>query len=147
MHSSEKENLDLCKNPNKSYSSARDTPSYEYEKIFALRRLNATLKEQLKFLANIKHCQEYDLRKLEKISHNVFSWSREDFLARRQLDNCIWVDVLILKSSLKCLEKQKAVADLKEVQKFVDLIFKAACKGQHEGNIMEDMLWRPLRYY
>ncbi|XP_075148358.1 uncharacterized protein LOC142222197 [Haematobia irritans] len=123
--------------------------SLDYIKRIAFEHLHKTLKDQLDFITNINHCQEYDLNEVETISHNIFSWSYEDFLERRQLENCVWADVVAIKSSQECLEKQKAKADMKELKRFIDLIFKVSynmCNGvSKNGEIMDEQLWKPLR--
>uniref|UniRef100_A0A1I8NGD1 Dynein regulatory complex protein 10 n=2 Tax=Musca domestica TaxID=7370 RepID=A0A1I8NGD1_MUSDO len=122
-----------------------ERPSFSHLKQLALKRLHQTIWEQLKFLTNIDYCQEYDLSDVEKISHNVFSWSHEDFLERRKLPNCIWVDVLLMESNPTCLEKQKVAADVREIEKFIDLIFEAAVETKKHESLKEEDLWKCLR--
>ncbi|XP_073826615.1 uncharacterized protein [Musca autumnalis] len=126
-------------NPKRIQELFDKRPSFAFVKDIALERLHQTISEQLEFLTNIDYCREYDLTEVEKISHNVFSWSKEDFLKRRQLENCIWVDVLLMESTLTCLEKQKTKADIKEIKDFIDLIFKSANNKDSDG------LWKYLR--
>uniref|UniRef100_A0A1I8PSY1 Uncharacterized protein n=1 Tax=Stomoxys calcitrans TaxID=35570 RepID=A0A1I8PSY1_STOCA len=119
-----------------------------YVKELALKRLHQTLSQQLDFLSTINHCKEYNSIEVKETPHSLFSWSYEEFLARRQLKSCEWIDGLTMKYSIKCLEKQKAKADLKEIQRFMELLFKVGhkmCNETCSTEDVEEMLWKSLR--
>ncbi|XP_037805932.1 uncharacterized protein LOC119600009 [Lucilia sericata] len=117
--------LELCKH----------RPSYEYVKAIAIEHLEKSLNDQLQLLISVDKC---DYNDMDKLSKNIFSWSKKDFLERRALENCVWIDVFKKHTNRDCLEKFKIKTDLREMLNLLNLLFKgdseiSICKTLREA--------------
>ncbi|XP_023306513.2 uncharacterized protein LOC111688258 [Lucilia cuprina] len=107
-------------------------PSYEYVKAIAIEHLEKSLNDQLQLLISVDKC---DYNNMDKLSKNIFSWSKHDFLERRALENCVWIDVFKKHTNRDCLEKFKIKTDLREILNLLKLLFQ----GNSETSIRKTL--------
>lgn len=108
---------------------------FENIKEIAILRLGKVINSKFDFIMPFDKC-EYT--KLELLSKNIFNWCTKDFIKRRQLTNCVWIDMLKKYSENQCLEKFKIQNDLKEIKRFLNLILQNFTQNQ-------EIIWKALR--
>lgn len=112
-------------------------PKMKFENIkeIAILRLGKVINSKFDFIMPF---DKYEYTNLELLSKNIFNWCTEDFIKRRQLPNCVWIDVVKKYSENQCLEKFKIQNDLKEIKRFLNLIIQNLTQN-HE------IIWKALR--
>ncbi|XP_037886199.1 uncharacterized protein LOC119635460 [Glossina fuscipes] len=96
---------------------------HDYIKRMALQYLEYTMTNRLKVIRNVNPPMR-DTEIAIEMSRGVYSWSYEKFLARRRFKH-VWIDVLMWEFDEALLERVKLHFDLSELNRLVDVLFKA----------------------
>ena len=96
--------------------------TYRYMKKFAVGRLKRKLENKFSIFNQMLTCDSNTGNLDDDLVNNIFSWSLQDFLARRNLKDFVWVDVL-LRTDEACLHIYKFKQDLLQLDQLVEKIF------------------------
>ena len=97
--------------------------TYRYMKKFAVGRLKRKLENKFSIFNEMMTCDSNTGNLNDELVNNIFSWSLQDFLVRRDLKDFVWVDVL-LRADKACIHIYKFKQDLLQLQQLVEKIFK-----------------------
>lgn len=96
--------------------------TYGYLKKFAIGCWKTILKNKFIIFQEMLKCDKGKDILNDEFANNIFSWTLKDFLARRNLSDFVWVDVL-LRVDEESLHIYKFQQDLKQLLQYIEKIF------------------------
>lgn len=122
------------RDPDKFWSIVqhKQQPHYETARALAIEKLSNDVNTSLYMIYKLNHCKNKDF-KLEDYEHfQVFSWTDDRFLARRQMKGVAWVDIFKKSLTEICLDAFKLRYDIMELVRLLKPYFLSFCTKNNE---------------
>ncbi|XP_011187462.1 uncharacterized protein LOC105215321 [Zeugodacus cucurbitae] len=110
----------------------KQRPHYDIARELAIQKLANDVNTSLYMMYKLNQCKDKDF-KLEDYQHfQVFSWTDDRFLARRQMKGIAWVDIFQKSITDKCLDSFKLRYDIMELVRLLKPYFLSFCTRNNE---------------
>ncbi|XP_018796464.1 PREDICTED: uncharacterized protein LOC108973567 [Bactrocera latifrons] len=122
------------RDPDKFWSIVqhKQQPHYEMARTLAIEKLANDVNTSLYMIYKLNDCKNKNF-KLEDYEHfQVFSWTDDRFLARRQMKGVAWVDIFKKSLTENCLDAFKLRYDIMELVRLLKPYFISFCTKNSE---------------
>ncbi|XP_050320561.1 uncharacterized protein LOC126753277 [Bactrocera neohumeralis] len=122
------------RDPDKFWSIVqhKQQPHYEMARTLAIEKLANDVNTSLYMIYKLNNCKNKNFN-LEDYDHfQVFSWTDDRFLARRQMKGVAWVDIFKKSLTENCLDAFKLRYDIMELVRLLKPYFISFCTKNSE---------------